>query len=260
MPKNLVIGNWKMNTNIESGVILFNEIIDLLTEAELNDVEVVVCPPATHLYALDLMIDDIPDTLEIYLGAQDCSANKSGAYTGEISAEQLAQSGASFVIIGHSERRKYHQESTVILLNKIDEALASMLNVVYCIGESEEQRAAGTYKEIIQEQLEMVLNSYSKEEFSNFIIAYEPVWAIGTGNNATPEQAQEVHAWIRHLISEKFGKDLADHTHIIYGGSCNAGNAAAIFAQEDIDGGLIGSSSLLAEEFYRIIHIANTVR
>lgn len=260
MPKNLVIGNWKMNTNIESGVILFNEIVDLLTEAKLNDVEVVICPPATHLYALDLMIDEIPESLEIYLGAQDCSANKSGAYTGEISAEQLAQSGAAFVIIGHSERRKYHQESDVILLNKIDEALASMLNVIYCIGESDEQRAAGTYKDIIKAQMDLVLNSYSKEEFNNFIIAYEPVWAIGTGNTATPEQAQEVHALIRQLITDKFGKEIAEQTHIIYGGSCNAGNAAAIFSQDDIDGGLIGSSSLLAEEFYRIVHIANSVR
>ena len=254
MPKNIVIANWKMNTLVNEGVLLFQEITHLLTEANLKDTEVVICPPATHLISLDLLLDDIDENLEIYLGAQDCSASDRGAYTGDISAAQLANAGASFVIIGHSERRTmYHENNSTLLLNKIDEAMAQLMSVIYCIGESAEQRQSGQHKDVIKQQLEEVLFAYKPHDFENFIIAYEPVWAIGTGNTATPAQAQEMHHYIRSLVHKKYGEKLAKQIQIVYGGSCNANNAASLFLQPDIDGGLIGSASLLAEEFYAII-------
>ncbi len=260
MRKNIVIANWKMNTNVDEGIILLDEIMQLLTEAELNDTEVVICPPATHLYPLDaLLVDYEKYELELYLGAQDCSTNKGGAFTGDLSAEQLAFAGASFVIIGHSERRNYQAETNVMLINKIDEALASVLNIVFCIGESETQRTAGQQYDVIEQQLNIVLQAYKAKEFESFIIAYEPVWAVGTGNTATPEQAQEMHAYIRQLIEKKYGKTIANQTQIVYGGSCNSQNCAAIFSQSDIDGGLIGSASLLSEEFLQIVSIASKV-
>lgn len=259
MRKNIVIANWKMNTLLEEGMILFEESLRLLKEAKLMDTEVVFCVPYTHLFALGGSLNETHDDLEVYLGAQDCSANTHGAFTGEVSAAQVADAGASFVIIGHSERRKYHNEQSPILINKIDECFANLLNVIYCVGETSEQRQAGKHKETVKKQLEEVAFIYNDNEIQNFIIAYEPVWAIGSQTPATPDDAEEMHAFIRTLLINRYGNEIAERIQIIYGGSCTSNNAATIMAMPNVDGGLIGGASLLAEEFFAIIQTAALV-
>ncbi|MDE7496083.1 MAG: triose-phosphate isomerase [Muribaculaceae bacterium] len=247
MRKNIVAGNWKMNTTLEEGVELANELNTLLGERKAN-CDVVICVPFTHLVSVNGVID--PD--KIGLGAENCSEHDKGAYTGEVSAAMVKSTGATYVILGHSERRQYFGENNEQLLAKTRQALANGLKPIFCVGEVLEERENGSYNDVVKSQVE-ALFELTPEEFSNIVIAYEPVWAIGTGKTATAEQAQDMHAHIRKVVEEKYGKEVADNTSILYGGSCKPSNAKELFSKPDVDGGLIGVASLKADSFMGII-------
>lgn len=251
MRKNIVAGNWKMNTTLQEGVELANEINTLLEGKEKN-CEVVICVPFTHLTSVNAVIEPAI----IGLGAENCSEHESGAYTGEVSASMVKSTGATHVILGHSERRQYFGENNEQLLSKTKQALANGLTPIFCVGEVLEERENGTYNDVVKSQVE-ALFSLTPEEFAKIIIAYEPVWAIGTGKTATADQAQDMHAHIRKTIEEKYGKELADNTSILYGGSCKPSNAPELFAKPDVDGGLIGGAALKADSFIGIIEAFN---
>ena len=246
MRKNIVAGNWKMNTTIDEGVELASQINDLLKNKKAN-CEVIICVPFTHLVAVNGVIDK-----PLMLGAENCSEHAKGAYTGEVSASMVKSTGAEYVILGHSERRQYFGENNEQLLKKVKEALGNNLKPIFCVGEVLEERENGTFNEVVKSQVE-ALFSLTEDEFSNIVIAYEPVWAIGTGKTATADQAQEMHAHIRKVIEDKYGKTVAANTSILYGGSCKPSNAKEIFSQTDVDGGLIGGASLEAESFMGIV-------
>lgn len=246
MRKNIVAGNWKMNKTLQEGVALASELKSMVQDPNCD---VIVGTPFTHLATITELLKDTP----IAVAAENCADHVSGAYTGEVSAAMIASTGAKYCIIGHSERRAYYGETYEILREKVQLALASNLRPIFCIGEVKEEREAGRQNEVVKAQLEGSVFNLTAEDFSKLIIAYEPVWAIGTGLTATPEQAQEIHAYIRSLIAEKYGNEIAENTSILYGGSCNAKNAAGLFANKDIDGGLIGGASLKAEDFCAII-------
>lgn len=250
MRRRMVVGNWKMNTLLEEGLALFGEIVDGL-DGDSLDVTIGIACPFTHVYALGKRQSEIE--AHIWIGAQDCSQHPSGAYTGEVSAKMIHSVGGQFVIIGHSERRKYHAESGKILQNKFERAIENKLSVIYCIGESLEQRESGKLWDVLEEQLREGLSHLSKEDWSRVTLAYEPVWAIGTGKTASPEQAQEVHTYLRKKIRDQWDAEIADSLTILYGGSCKPSNAGELFAQPDIDGGLIGGASLKATDFNAII-------
>lgn len=247
MRKKIVAGNWKMNTTVPEGVALAKEINAALTGRPIN-CGVVVCVPATHLCPVADVIDD----KLLGLGAENCSEHDKGAYTGEISAAMVASTGAGYVIIGHSERRQYFGEDNAQLLSKVRQALANDLTPIFCVGEVLEQREDGSYNAVVRGQVE-ALFSLPAEEFAKIIVAYEPVWAIGTGKTATADQAQDMHANIRAAIAAQYGKELADGTTILYGGSCKPANAPELFAKPDVDGGLIGGAALKADSFMGII-------
>ena len=247
MRKKIVAGNWKMNTTVPEGVALAKEINAALTGRPVN-CGVVVCVPATHLCPVADVIDD----KLLGLGAENCSEHDKGAYTGEISAAMVVSTGAGYVIIGHSERRQYFGEDNAQLLSKVRQALANDLTPIFCVGEVLEQREDGSYNAVVRGQVE-ALFSLPAEEFAKIIVAYEPVWAIGTGKTATADQAQDMHANIRAAIAAQYGKELADGTTILYGGSCKPANAPELFAKPDVDGGLIGGAALKADSFMGII-------
>lgn len=247
MRKNIVAGNWKMNTTLEEGVELASTVNDLL-KTKKHNCDVVVCVPATHLVSVNAVIE----SENVGLGAENCSEHEKGAYTGEISASMIASTGARYCIIGHSERRQYFGETAEQLIQKTKLALSNSLIPIFCVGEVLEQREDGSFNDVVRTQTE-VLFTLSPEDFSRIIIAYEPVWAIGTGKTATAEQAQEMHANIRAAIREKYGESIADNTSILYGGSCKPSNAKELFAKPDVDGGLIGGAALDAESFLGII-------
>ncbi|MDE6680254.1 MAG: triose-phosphate isomerase [Muribaculaceae bacterium] len=247
MRKNIVAGNWKMNTTVEEGVELASEINDLLKGKNVN-CEVVVCVPFTHLVPVHGVIDEGV----MGLGAENCSEHDKGAYTGEVSAAMVKSTGASHVILGHSERRQYFGENNAQLLAKTKQALANGLKPIFCVGEVLEERENGSYNDVVKGQVE-ALFELTPEDFSKIVIAYEPVWAIGTGKTATAEQAQDMHAHIRKVIEDKYGKEIADNTSILYGGSCKPSNAKELFAKPDVDGGLIGGAALKADSFMGII-------
>ncbi len=252
MRKLIVAGNWKMNTSVADGVELAKKISAYAEQKNLPaGKEIVIAPPFTHLASVAAAIN--PN--KVILAAQDCAATTNGAYTGEVSASMLKGIGVKAVILGHSERRQYFKENSEILLKKIKLALAEGLDVIFCIGETKEQREAGAnlYNNVIKAQLVDTVFTLTADEFKKIIIAYEPVWAIGTGLTATPDQAQEIHEMIRKAVADNFGQAIADDTTILYGGSCKASNAAEIFAQKDVDGGLIGGASLKADDFGKII-------
>ncbi|MDE6294729.1 MAG: triose-phosphate isomerase [Muribaculaceae bacterium] len=251
MRKNIVAGNWKMNTTLQEGVELANDINTLL-EGKSKNCDVVICVPFTHLTSVNAVIE--PSI--IGLGAENCSEHESGAYTGEVSAQMVKSTGANYVILGHSERRQYFGENNEQLLAKTKQALANGLTPIFCVGEVLEERENGTYNDVVKSQIE-ALFSLTPEEFAKIIVAYEPVWAIGTGKTATAEQAQDMHAHIRKTIEEKYGKELADNTSILYGGSCKPSNAPELFAKPDVDGGLIGGAALKADSFIGIIEAFN---
>lgn len=248
MRKKIVAGNWKMNMNLQEGVALAKELNEALA-AEKPNCDVIICTPFIHLASVAQILDkDV-----IGLGAENCADKEKGAYTGEVSAEMVKSTGAQYVILGHSERRGYYGETPEILKEKTLLALKNGLKVIFCIGESLEEREANKQNEVVKAELEGSVFNLTAEEFKNIVIAYEPIWAIGTGKTATSEQAEEIHAYIRSIIAEKYGEDVANETSILYGGSCKASNAPELFAKEDIDGGLIGGASLKAADFKGII-------
>ncbi|WP_311566876.1 triose-phosphate isomerase [Porphyromonas uenonis] len=244
----IVAGNWKMNMTLDAGLQLITEIKEQVAKLS-NPCKVILAPPYIHLGAMKGLLAGSG----IEYAAQDCSAHEAGAYTGEVSAEMIRSCGCTYVIIGHSERRAYHKESAELLAQKIDQALAHGLKVIFCVGEQQAEREANRYFEVVDEQLRGSLGHLSHEQMAQVVLAYEPVWAIGTGLTATPEQAQEMHQHIRQTVASLFDKKLADLTTILYGGSCKASNAEALFSQPDVDGGLIGGAALKADTFLPII-------
>ena len=249
MRKNIVAGNWKMNTTVAEGVQLAKEVNEAVAAAGELKCDVVIGVPFTHLTA----VKDVIDIEKVGLSAENCANKEKGAYTGEVSAAMVASTGANYVILGHSERREYYNETPEILKGKVDLALANGLKIIFCCGESLELRNAGTYEEFIKAELKDSLFHLSAEEFANIVIAYEPIWAIGTGVTATSDQAEEVHAFIRSFLAEKYGETVANDTTILYGGSCKPTNAPELFAKPNIDGGLIGGASLKAADFMGIV-------
>ena len=249
MGKNIVAGNWKMNTTVAEGVQLAKEVNEAVAAAGELKCDVVIGVPFTHLTA----VKDVIDIEKVGLSAENCANKEKGAYTGEVSAAMVASTGANYVILGHSERREYYNETPEILKEKVDLALANGLKIIFCCGESLELRNAGTYEEFIKAELKDSLFHLSAEEFANIVIAYEPIWAIGTGVTATSDQAEEVHAFIRSFLAEKYGETVANDTTILYGGSCKPTNAPELFAKPNIDGGLIGGASLKAADFMGIV-------
>ncbi len=249
MRKNIVAGNWKMNTTFQEAEELIADILEKLETAE-NQCEVVVCPPSVYLELVSDYASDYDNLLSI--GAQNVSEHEKGAYTGEIAASMLASMNMQYCIVGHSERRKYFNETNEQLALKVERLLENAIRPIFCCGEQLDEREAGNHFKVVETQIKEALFHFSADEFSNLVIAYEPVWAIGTGKTATAAQAQEMHAFIRRIIAEKYGDKTADDTTILYGGSCNAGNAKELFANSDVDGGLIGGASLKANDFVAI--------
>lgn len=250
MRKKIVAGNWKMNTTLEEGVQLAKEVNEALATTEGVKCDVVICVPFTHL----AIINQVIDKNRLGLGAENCADHLKGAYTGEVSAPMVASTGANYVILGHSERRQYYGETPEILKTKVNLALEEGLTPIFCIGEVLEQREDGSYLDVVKAQIEESLFDLDAEQFGKLILAYEPVWAIGTGKTATDDQAQEMHAFIRKVIADKYGKEVADNTSILYGGSCKPSNAAQLFAKPDVDGGLIGGASLKCADFMGIVN------
>ena len=248
MRKNIVAGNWKMNTTVPEGVELAKGVNEALKATKAN-CDVVIAVPATHLVAVNQVID----ANLLGLGAENCADHKSGAYTGEVSAAMVASTGAKYVILGHSERRQYYHETAEILKEKTLLALENGLTPIFCIGEVLEERENGTYFDVIKAQVEDSLFNLSAEDFGKIVLAYEPVWAIGTGKTATADQAEEIHAFIRNLIADKYGNEVAENTSILYGGSCKPSNAKELFAKPNVDGGLIGGAALAVDTFMGIV-------
>ena len=249
MRRNIVAGNWKMNLNRADGISLVED--TLLRLPSDNNVEVVFAPSFTDLYKVASMCTE---RVNVFVASQDCSSNEKGAFTGEVSSEMIASCGAKYVILGHSERRVNFNETNELLKSKVRQALTKELEIIFCCGESAEQRKNGVHFEWIKSQILESLFHLSVEDFSKIVIAYEPIWAIGTGTTASSEQAQEVHHFIRGIIKERYGDSMSEKTPILYGGSCNPSNAVDLFSQQDIDGGLIGGAALSTNDFVTIIN------
>ena len=248
MRKKIVAGNWKMNMNLQDGVALAKEINEALV-AEKPNCEVIICTPFIHLASVAQVLDQNV----VALGAENCADKVKGAYTGEVSAEMVKSTGAQYVILGHSERRQYYGETAEILKEKVDLALANGLKILFCCGETLEEREAEKQNEVVKAELEGSVFHLDAEAWKNIIIAYEPIWAIGTGKTATSDQAEEMLAYIRSTVAEKYGAEAAEETSILYGGSCKASNAPELFSKPNIDGGLIGGASLKCADFKGII-------
>jgi triosephosphate isomerase (TIM) len=246
MRKKIVAGNWKMNKTLQEGIELAKTVN---RQVEDNGVIVVLCTPFIHLSEVSHVITK--DSL--FLGAQNCSSESSGAFTGEVSVDMIKSTNADYVIIGHSERRSFFHEDDALLNRKVKCALAAGLTPIFCCGEVLAERQAGNHMKVVKTQIENGLFDLTPEDFGKVVIAYEPVWAIGTGVNATSDQAQEMHKAIRELIAEKYGNPVAGNTSILYGGSCKPSNARELFANPDVDGGLIGGASLNAADFMGIV-------
>ncbi len=250
MRKKVVAGNWKCNTTVAEGVELAKAVNELVAKEGAEDVVVVLGTPFTHITS----VVDAVDKTKVGVASQNCAAEAKGAFTGEVSAEMVKSTGAEYVILGHSERREYYAETSEILNKKVALTLENGLTPIYCCGEALEIREAGTQKEFVINQLEETIFQLSEEDFKKIVIAYEPIWAIGTGKTATTEQAQEMHKDIRDAIAAKYNAEVADEISILYGGSCKPSNAPELFANPDVDGGLIGGASLKAEDFLGIIN------
>ena len=249
MRKKIVAGNWKMNKTLDEGLKLTSEINNMIKDEVRNNAQAVICPPFVSLTSVGKLLEGS----SIALGAQNCYSKDNGAYTGEISAEMLKSVGVKYVIIGHSERREYFKESNKMLAEKVDLALKNGLTPIFCCGESLEQREKGIHIDFVNSQLTESVFHLSESDFLKIVIAYEPIWAIGTGKTASTEQAQEMHEKIRNHIESKYGKKVAEETSILYGGSCKPDNAKELFACKDVDGGLIGGASLKSRDFVDII-------
>lgn len=248
MRKNIVAGNWKMNKTLQEGLALAKE-LDVALKGRTINCDVIIGTPFIHLASIAAAID----TTRIGVAAENCADKESGAYTGEVSAAMVASTGARYVIIGHSERRAYYHETSPILMEKVKLALSNGLTPIFCVGEVLEEREAGKHFEVVARQVEEALFTLDQTDFAKLILAYEPVWAIGTGKTATADQAQEMHVHIRKSIAAKYGKEVANGCSILYGGSCNAANAKELFSRADVDGGLIGGASLSVDKFLPII-------
>lgn len=248
MRKNIVAGNWKMNKRFEEANELIDTLAERLEEVELGDTLLIVCPPFPYLE----MASDIAEESYFCVGAQNVNDNEKGAYTGEVSAEMLNSMELDYCIVGHSERRAYYGETDAQVAKKVNQLLANDIRPIVCCGEVLEEREAEKHFDVIRRQITDGLFHLTAEEMMNVVIAYEPVWAIGTGKTATPAQAQEIHAFIRGLLVEKYGTDVANEISILYGGSCKPSNAKELFANPDVDGGLIGGASLNADDFLAI--------
>ena len=248
MRKKIVAGNWKMNMNLQDGVALAKEINEALV-ADKPNCDVIICTPFIHLAS----VAQVLDSKVVGLGAENCADKAKGAFTGEVSAEMVKSTGAQYVILGHSERRQYYGETAEILKEKVELALANGLKVIFCCGETLEEREAEKQNEVVKAELEGSVFHLSADAWKNIILAYEPIWAIGTGKTATSDQAEEMLAYIRSIVAEKYGNEAAEDTSILYGGSCKASNAPELFAKPNIDGGLIGGASLKAADFKGII-------
>ena len=246
MRQKIVAGNWKMNTTLQDGIKLAQEVESLVAGVN-NGAKVIVCTPFIHITEVKKVIK------KVALGAQNCASEVSGAYTGEVSAAMVKSTGAEYVILGHSERRAYYNEDDALLYKKVQLALANGLTPIFCIGELLAEREANKHFDVVKSQLEKGLFSLSADDFKKIVLAYEPVWAIGTGKTASSAQAQEIHKFIRDTVAAKYGKDIAEGTSILYGGSCKASNAKELFANPDVDGGLIGGAALVATEFLGIV-------
>ena len=249
MRKKIVAGNWKMNLNYAEAMQLAEEVLKEWKARKAAAVQLIVCPPFPYLKNIESLV---LGTDGLAVGAQNCASETSGAFTGEVAAKMLQSVGARYCILGHSERRAYYHESDELLVKKVNQALANNLTPLFCCGETLAERESGKHFDIIKSQLSNGLFQLSPAEFSKIVVAYEPVWAIGTGVTASAAQAQEMHHFIRQTLSEKYGNDLAQNCSILYGGSCNAANAAELFANADVDGGLIGGASLKAKDFVTI--------
>ncbi len=250
MRNKIVAGNWKMNTIVREGVALASDINVSLKDINLpENVKIILAPPFTHI----AFVEQVTDDKKIIIAGQNCSSEEQGAYTGEISAKMLKMIGCSAVIIGHSERRAYFCETSETLAKKTEQALKNELTPIFCCGEKLEEREAGNHFNIVKNQISESLFNLSEKNFSKIVIAYEPVWAIGTGVTATKEQAQEMHEFIRKSVAEKYGNNTAEKLTILYGGSVKPDNAAEIFSMPDVDGGLIGGASLKADSFVDIV-------
>ena len=246
MRKKIVAGNWKCNTTLQEGVALAKEVNSIV---KTSDVQVILGTPFIHLTEVVKLVDN----KAIAVAAQNCAAESKGAFTGEVSAAMVKSTGAQYVILGHSERRGYYGETSEILNKKLALALENGLTPIYCCGEALDVREAGKQNEFVINQLEETIFKLSADDFKKLVIAYEPIWAIGTGKTATSDQAEDMLKTIREAIAAKYGKAIADETSILYGGSCNAKNAKELFAKPNIDGGLIGGASLKAEDFNTIV-------
>ena len=249
MRKQIVAGNWKMNKNLQEGIALAKAINEYFTNKPAEKADVILCTPFIHLSSMA----GIVNAKRLSFGAQNCASEVSGAYTGEVSAEMIKSTGAKYVILGHSERRSYYHEDNALLNKKTVLALQTGLKVIFCCGEVKEERVAEKHFDVVKVQLEEGILNLPAEEMKNIVIAYEPVWAIGTGLTATPDQAQEMHNFIRNLVEKHYGKKVANDMTILYGGSCKPSNAKEIFSKPDVDGGLIGGAALKAEDFSAIV-------
>ena len=247
MRKNIVAGNWKMNTTVPEGIELAKAVVARSAEVPV-EVKLIVATPFTHLYP----VAEVVKGTVVGLSAENCADHAKGAYTGEVSADMLVSAGCEYTILGHSERRQYYGETDEKLVEKTKLALGAGLKVILCVGENLDEREAGKHFDVCEAQIKNVLYNFTAEDMKSIIVAYEPVWAIGTGKTATSEQAEEIHAFIRKVVADKFGAQVADDLTILYGGSCKPSNAKELFAQPDIDGGLIGGAALKADDFIGI--------
>jgi triosephosphate isomerase len=253
MKNKIVAGNWKMNKTFSEADDLLSDIAEGINNIPL-ETEVIICPPFLYLE----LAADASEGLNFYVGAQNVSTEENGAYTGDVSASMLKSCGVDFCIVGHSERRTYFKETNADLRKKVDISLANEIIPIFCVGEHLSDREKGNHFEVVERQLLESLFHLEQDLFEQVIIAYEPVWAIGTGLTASPQQAQEMHAHIRSQIEKKYGTEVSYNTYILYGGSCNPQNALDLFMCKDVDGGLIGGASLHAEDFIAIINAAET--
>lgn len=248
MRKKIVAGNWKMNLSFQEAEELFDAIIELYGDEDSENPKLIICPPYPYLE----IGTDLTDELKIGIASQNVSEKSEGAYTGEVSAAMLNSMDVAYCIVGHSERRKYFSESAELLKEKIERLLENDISPIFCCGEQLEERESMKEFEVVKSQITNTLFHLTKTEINNLIIAYEPVWAIGTGLTASPDQAEQMHVYIRNLFKERYGVSIAENMSILYGGSCNAINAREIFSKPNVDGGLIGGASLKPTDFYKI--------
>ena len=247
MRQKIVAGNWKLNTDVNTGLELAKA-VNASESTKTTDAIMIIAPPYTHLSEISKVLTGVK------LASQNCASEEKGALTGEVSVDMIKSTGAEYVIIGHSERREYFYEDNKTLAKKTDLCLSRALKPIFCIGEVLEERESNNYFEVVFSQLAEGLFHLTEEQFENIVIAYEPVWAIGTGVTASPAQAQEIHAFIREKIAENYGQEIANNTTILYGGSCKPDNAQELFSNPDVDGGLIGGAALKAEDFIQIVN------